>query len=300
MCELAAENEKVCAITAAMPGGTGLLDFKKQYPDRLFDVGIAEEHAVAMAGGLAKQGAVPVVAIYSTFLQRAYDMILQDVCMLKQHVVFAVDRAGLVGEDGETHHGGFDVGFLRQAPSMAVLCPASLAELQDMMRWSVEKYDGPIAVRYPRGGDGAYMENAWSTSWKSGVHCHCKGKDVTIITYGTLINNAMEAATVLQKRGIQATVVRLLAVAPISAQKIVPFISENPTVVILEETYSGSGISQSLGLEIIRRRPDCRVHTIDLGRDYVTHGSINDLYQMCGLDADSIAAYVQEVLKVEN
>ena len=123
MCDLAAADSRVCAITAAMPGGTGLLDFKKRYPRRMFDVGIAEEHAMSMAGGLAKQGMCPVIALYSTFLQRSYDMILQDICMLKLHVVLAVDRAGLVGEDGETHHGVFDVGFLRQAPGMAVLCP---------------------------------------------------------------------------------------------------------------------------------------------------------------------------------
>ena len=137
MLTLAAQDEKVCAITAAMPGGTGLLEFKKQYPKRLFDVGIAEEHAVSMAGGLAKQGMKPVVAIYSTFLQRSYDMILQDVGMQRLNVVFAVDRAGLVGEDGETHHGIYDIGFLHQVPDMKVLCPASCEELQDMLQWAV-------------------------------------------------------------------------------------------------------------------------------------------------------------------
>ena len=126
MCELARKEPFLCAVTAAMPGGTGLLDFKKAYPQRLFDVGIAEEHAMSMAGGLAKQGMIPVVALYSTFLQRSYDMILQDICLQKLHVVLAVDRAGLVGDDGETHHGVFDVGFLRQAPGMTILCPASL------------------------------------------------------------------------------------------------------------------------------------------------------------------------------
>ena len=154
--ELAEKDTRICAITAAMPGGTGLLRFKEQFPQRIFDVGIAEEHAVSMAGGLAKQGMVPVVALYSTFLQRSYDMILQDICMLGLHVVFAVDRAGLVGEDGETHHGIFDVGFLRQAPGMVILAPASRAELADMLIWAVEEYNGPVAIRYPRGTDLAY------------------------------------------------------------------------------------------------------------------------------------------------
>ena len=139
MVELAAENKKLCAITAAMPGGTGLLKFRDQFPDRLFDVGIAEEHAVSMAGGLAKQGMVPVVAIYSTFLQRAFDQILQDISMLNLHVVLAIDRAGLVGDDGETHHGVFDVGFLGQVPGMTVLAPASLEEQKQMLRWAVEE-----------------------------------------------------------------------------------------------------------------------------------------------------------------
>ena len=147
MLELAKEEPKLCAITAAMPSGTGLLNFKKTYPERTFDVGIAEEHAVSMAGGLAKQGMIPVTAIYSTFLQRSYDMILQDISMLHLHAILAVDRAGLVGEDGETHHGIFDVGYLRQAPGMTVLCPVSTAELEDMLEWAVKHHDGPVAIR---------------------------------------------------------------------------------------------------------------------------------------------------------
>lgn len=138
MVSLAEKNEKVCAITAAMPGGTGLLDFQKRFPNRTFDVGIAEEHAVSMAGGLAKQGMVPVAAIYSTFLQRGFDQIMQDIALLHLHVVLAIDRAGLVGDDGPTHHGVFDVGFLRQMPGMRILNPASLAEQRDMLRWAVE------------------------------------------------------------------------------------------------------------------------------------------------------------------
>ena len=133
MLELAARDPRVCAITAAMPGGTGLLGFMRRYPKRYFDVGIAEEHAVSMAGGLAKQGMVPVAAIYSTFLQRSFDQILQDVCMLHLHVVLAIDRAGLVGDDGPTHHGVFDVGFLRMAPGMLILAPVNFAEQRDML-----------------------------------------------------------------------------------------------------------------------------------------------------------------------
>ena len=155
MIELAQKNDKVCAITAAMPGGTGLLNFQKQFPKRTFDVGIAEEHAVSMAGGLAKQGMIPVLALYSTFLQRGYDQIMQDIALLQLHVVLAIDRAGVVGDDGPTHPGVFDIGFLRQVPGMRILNPVSLAEQQDMLRWAVEECTGPVAIRYPRGTEGS-------------------------------------------------------------------------------------------------------------------------------------------------
>ena len=214
MTEMAENNPKICAITAAMPGGTGLLDFKKTYPDRLFDVGIAEEHAVSMAGGLAKQGMTPVVAVYSTFLQRSYDMIMQDVALQKLHVVFAIDRAGLVGEDGETHHGVFDVGYLRQMPGMRVLCPGSCAELEQMLEWAVNEYDGPVAIRYPRGGDQDYSENAWIGA-EEPVHVHREGKNAVLVTYGPFLKNAMQAAEKLEQNGISASVIRLLQVNPI-------------------------------------------------------------------------------------
>jgi 1-deoxy-D-xylulose-5-phosphate synthase len=280
-----------------MPGGTGLLEFKEKFPKRLFDVGIAEEHAVSMAGGLAKQGMTPVVALYSTFLQRSYDQILQDVAMLKLPVVLAVDRAGLVGEDGETHHGIFDVGFLRQAPGMTVLCPASCKELEDLLQWAVEGQNGPVAIRYPRGGDRSYKDSAAASG---AVHCHRSGEDVTIITYGTLIENALEAAKLLEERGISATVLRLLKIAPLPVEEIIEQISEKHHVVILEEICGGSGIRSDLALALRRRLPDCLVDGIDLGHQYVTHGNINQLYEHYGLDAKSVADFVQEGLKVEN
>ena len=259
MCALAEKDSRVCAITAAMPGGTGLLEFKKEFPDRLFDVGIAEEHAMSMAGGLAKQGMIPVIALYSTFLQRAYDMILQDICMLKLHVVLAVDRAGLVGEDGETHHGVFDVGFLRQALGMTVLCPASIAELGDMLQWAALSFDGPVAVRYPRGGDRGYTESVWQGDLEKTLHCHRQGKDVTIIAYGTMINNALDTAQELSARGIQATVLRLLCVSSLPVKEIVSNMSDSHNIVIMEETCHGSGICQDLSYELHRICPDCRL-----------------------------------------
>lgn len=299
MLALAAGNERLCAITAAMPGGTGLLDFKKLYPKRTLDVGIAEEHAVSMAGGLSKQGMTPVVAIYSTFLQRAYDQILQDVAMLGLHVIFAVDRAGLVGEDGETHHGVFDVGYLRQVPGMSILCPASRAELQTMLTWAVNICNGPVAIRYPRGGDREYIGTAWS-GLHSGVCCHRKGRGVAIITYGTMLQNAMDAAAKLELEGIHITVLRLLTVAPLPVSQILEYLQDIHHIIVVEETCAGSGIREALSWELSQCNADVSVSGMDLGCDFVTHGSVNMLYKHYGLDADGISSRVRGVLKVEN
>ena len=296
MVELARKDNRVCAITAAMPGGTGLLNYMNQYPQRLFDVGIAEEHAVSMAGGLAKQGMVPVVALYSTFLQRGYDQIMQDIAMLRLHVVLAIDRAGLVGDDGPTHHGVFDVGFLRQVPGMTILCPVSLAEQQRMLRWAVEDYDGPVAVRYPRGGEGAYAGSDWQGMEGSLVKCHRRGRHVTLVTYGTMLDNVMEAADRLARQGIEATVLRLLSASHLAVEEILENMCEHAPVIVAEEVCSGSGIKEALAWELTRRRHDCRVFGIDLGADFVTHGNQKKLYECCGLDPDSIAAYTREVL----
>ena len=292
MVNLAHRNEKVCAITAAMPGGTGLLDFKQAYPTRLFDVGIAEEHAVSMAGGLAKQGMVPVVALYSTFLQRSYDQILQDIAMLKLHVVLAVDRAGLVGEDGETHHGVFDVGFLRHAPGMTILAPASCAELSEMLTWAVEKCQGPVAVRYPRGGDGGYTASAWDAG--SGVTAHRHGTDAAIITYGTLVNNAMDAADILSEQGTDISVIRLTRLNPLPNSALEAALSGHRNILIAEEACAG--IREALAWELRTIMPECRIDGVDLGSQYITHGSIAELYHKHGLDAASLAGRIREVL----
>ena len=289
MLELAQRNHRLCAITAAMPGGTGLLDFKKKYPNRLFDVGIAEEHAVSMAGGLAKQGMVPVVALYSTFLQRAYDMILQDICMLHLHVVLAVDRAGLVGEDGETHHGIYDVGFLRHAPGLTLLAPASRAELKDMLCWAVEQYDGPVAIRYPRGGDEAYQDSAWNPN--TTVVNHRRGKDAAILTYGRLINNAIAAADSLAQQGIDVSVIRLTCLAPVDYSVLEKKLEGIKNVIIIEET--GVGIRDAVAFNL---GAEYSVSCVDLGCGYVPHGKVSQLYEKYGLDPVSIANKVKEVL----
>lgn len=295
MVELAGEDPRVCAITAAMPGGTGLLKYMNTYPERLFDVGIAEEHAVSMAGGLAKQGMVPVVALYSTFLQRSYDQIFQDIAMLHLHVVLAIDRAGLVGDDGPTHHGVFDVGFLRQVPGMLILSPASLAEQRDMLRWAVKEYDGPVAIRYPRGGEGCYSGSDWNG--RSGdVACHRKGDDVTLLTYGSMLTNVLEAADQLAQQGIEATVLRVMTLSDIVSEEIVKAMSRNKLLVVAEEVCTGSGIREALAWDMRKVCPECRVEGLDLGPDFVTHGNQKKLYESLGLDGKSIAEAVKGVL----
>lgn len=295
MVSLAQNNPRVCAITAAMPGGTGLLGLMKQYPERLFDVGIAEEHAVSMAGGLAKQGMIPVVALYSTFLQRGYDQIMQDVAMLHLHVVFAIDRAGLVGDDGPTHHGVFDVGFLRQMPGMLLLNPVSLAEQQDMLRWAVEEYNGPVAIRYPRGSEGSCTTSHWK-GLDSGVVSHRQGKDLAFVTYGSMLDNVISAAEILSRQGVEATVLRLLNLTDLHTREIMEQMGERKTVVVVEEVCGGSGIREALAYELMQLCPSCRVTGRDLGRDFVTHGDKKKLYENCGLDAESLAAFAKEVV----
>lgn len=301
MIRLAEQTENLCAITAAMPGGTGLLEFMKRFPNRLFDVGIAEEHAVSMAGGLSKQGMIPVIALYSTFLQRSYDMILQDICMLNLHAIFAIDRAGLVGEDGETHHGVFDVGFLRQAPNLKILCPASCAELSDMLRWAVNGQKGPVAIRYPRGGDRGEFCSAWpqTVDATGELCCHQNGDDVTIVTYGTMVQNALEAAQILHDNGVEATVLRLLSLSPLPIEKIIANLSATPSVFVLEEACC-SGIRPEIASKMHLQISKCKVFGADLGNQFVPHGSITQIYRQYGLDAQSVAKSIMEVISNEN
>lgn len=289
LCALAKSDPRICAITAAMVSGTGLQAFSESYPERCFDVGIAEEHAVSMAGGLAKQGMIPVVAIYSTFLQRAYDMILQDVAMLDLHVVFAVDRAGLVGEDGETHHGVFDVNFLRSVPNMQILCPANQAELELMLRSAVEEMQGPVAIRYPRGSDGAYTQVAQEPVLR-------RGSDITLVSYGTLINSVLEAAELLGAQGISAEVIKLSSIKPISLSAISASVRKTHRLLVAEEAVctgcAGKEIAASLRAEGVR----FHYRLSNLGDQFVTHGNVQALYRHVGLDGASLTEAAREVL----
>ena len=292
MLNLGRVEPRLCAITAAMPQGTGLSAFSKAYPQRTFDVGIAEGHAVSMAGGLAKAGMIPVVAIYSTFLQRAYDMIIQDVAMLHLHVIFAVDRAGLVGEDGETHHGVFDVGFLRQIPGLTILCPGCRSELKEMLIWAVRKCTGPVAIRYPRGGDGAFLTAGRETLFRV-------GRDITIVTYGTMINQVISAADQLALRGIEAEVLRLRTIKPLDMEAVTTSVRKTGRLLVVEEA-EGVG---SVGHELIEKLSQRGVPVIysgqNIGDRFVTHGAMAELYRHLNLNAEAIVRRAEEVVHRE-
>ena len=292
LCNLAREEPRLCAITAAMVGGTGLTEFARKFPERCFDVGIAEGHAVTMAGGLAKQGMLPVVAIYSTFLQRAYDMLLQDVAMQKLHVVFTVDRAGLVGEDGETHQGVFDISYLRSVPGMQILCPANQEELAFMLRKAVLEMDGPVAVRYPRGCDDAFTEIANGTVVR-------EGSDITLIGYGRLINNLLEAADLLERTGIRAEVLKLPSVKPIDMRPIAASVKKTGAMVVAEEAVCIGCAGKEIAASLRTSGIDVPTRLVNIGDRFVPHGSVSSLYRLLGLDAASLAQTAREVLRHE-
>lgn len=216
--QLAQEDKRICAITAAMKESTGLEQFSLEYPERFFDVGIAEAHAVTFSAALAQKGYVPVVALYSTFLQRAYDQIIHDVAIEKQHVVFAIDRAGIVGDDGETHQGVFDVSFLNHIPSMTVFSPSNYDELEKCFKKAVYEVDGPVAVRYPRGGVQEVKTNGIEYN---GFEIYGKEKtQILVVTYGRISNDALQAMELLEKENVSITVLKLIQVSPIPEESV--------------------------------------------------------------------------------
>ena len=290
--QLAAEDHRVCAITAAMVDGTGLSGFGRRFPRRFFDVGIAEGHAVAMAAGMAKQGLLPVFAVYSSFLQRGYDMLLHDVALQNLHVVFAVDRAGLVGADGATHHGGADVGYLAQIPGMTVLAPASYQELEDMLRRAVLDLNGPAAVRYPRGGEGAYRAG-WSGEAADRLRT---GADVTLVAYGTLIDEACLAGERLAaEAGISAEVIKLNRIAPLPVELALESVRRTGRLVAAEDCFAVGSVGERLSAALARAGVQAEIRLLNLEERIVPQGSVAQLRRSLGLDAQGIYEAAVEV-----
>lgn len=282
LCRIAERDQRICAVSAAMVSGTGLSEFDLKYPARMFDVGIAEEHAVTMASGLAGGGMLPVCALYSTFLQRGYDQLLHDVTLAKRHVVFGVDRAGLVGADGMTHQGTFDLNLLRSLPGFTVLEPASFAELRAALDQAIYHTEGPVAIRYPRGAEGRYKDCRFDTA----STLLRAGSDLCIVTYGVLINQALNAAEALERAGISAGVLKLNRLDGL------PELPELPGKLIFVEDCAGGALGPAYAAAI----KDKEVRLLNLGSGLVPEGTVDQQMHRFGIDADAIENTAKEMI----
>jgi 1-deoxy-D-xylulose-5-phosphate synthase len=295
ICELARKNPKITAITAAMPKGTGLSKFAKEYPDRFFDVGIAEAHAVTFAAGLAAGGMRPVVAVYSSFLQRGYDQIVHDVGLQKLPVVFAIDRAGLVGSDGETHQGIFDLSYLSSIPGMIVCAPKNQYELEDMLEYAFQQQN-PIAIRYPRGS--AYQElkedRAPIETGKSEVLVH--DSDILILAVGSMVPTALAVREKLVEAGQHASVVNVRFVKPFDHQCIKAMVCTHPLIITMEENVYSGGYGEQVAAYVGRTGLDAMVVPVAIPDIYVEHGNVEVLKESIGLDAESISDYILSIV----
>lgn len=292
MVRLAEENPSICAITAAMQSGTGLNEFSQKFPNRFFDVGIAEGHAVAMAAGMAKQGLKPVFAVYSSFLQRGYDMLLHDVGIQGLPVILAVDRAGLVGEDGETHHGLFDIAYLSSVPGITVCCPACFAELETMLEEAIHKTGGPIAVRYPRGGEESYIENHATGNAVRLRH----GTDLTIVSYGTLIGAVLETAERLLQAGIGCDVIKLNIICPLDMELVAESVAKTGRLLVAEECIAMGSVGERIAAQLLQRGiPVYSIALCNCGTLFLPHGTVRQLRELCGLNEDALFRKAMEV-----
>ena len=283
--ELANKDDKIIAIAAAMGTATGLLPFYDAHEDRYFDVGIAEEHAVVFAAGLAKSGYKPVVAIYSTFLQRSFDFLLEDIALQNLHVVFAVDRAGLVGADGETHHGIFDLSYLSMIPGMTVLAPADGYQLAEMLEFAVDM-EGPVAIRYPRGS--SECRHLRLRKFRGSNSVISEGKDVTIIAAGAMLDECIDAAEILRENGIDAGIINAAVIKPLDSTWAD---LKSRLVVTVEDNVQRGGFGEGFSNEF--RDAPYDILTIAIPDTFVEHGDIPSLRKECGIDAESIAKRIQ-------
>lgn len=291
LCAMAERDKKIVAITAAMASGTGLDQFARRFPGRFVDAGIAEGHAVAFAAGMAKQGMTPVFAVYSSFLQRGFDMLIHDVSLQGLHVVFGVDRAGIVGSDGETHHGIFDLSYLGTVPGMQILCPASFAELREQMEMAISEMQGPVALRYPRGGEGEYQ-----TASREEEQLIREGSDVTIVCCGIMVNEALAAARILENRGISAEIVKINLITQKDYPVTLASLEKTGRLIAAEEVCAAGCLgSRILSQACEKRIPFQAARLLNLGKGIVAHGDRKLLMRDAGIDAESIASAAAEL-----
>lgn len=299
--ELANTDKDIIGITAAMPDGTGMSTFAKAHPERCFDVGIAEQHAVTSAAGAAAVGLKPVAAIYSTFLQRAYDSVLHDICMQRLHVTLCLDRAGLVGDDGYTHHGVFDYAYLRSMPEMTIMAPKDENELRHMLKTAVD-YDGPVSVRYPRGsGVGVEISEPMHSLPIGKAEVLREGKDVCLWAIGSMVQSALQAADKLAEQGISAGVVNMRFAKPLDEELLLEHAAQYGKIVTLEEGVLQGGVGSAVleTLNAAKMLQKCQVLTLGIPDEFVLHGDKKLLFKDLGLDVETIAVKIAALVKEE-
>ena len=294
MVKLGQRNEKVVAITAAMPDGTGLKRFKNIYPDRFFDVGIAEGHAVTFAAGLAAGGMRPIFAVYSSFLQRAYDQVLHDVCIQNLPVVFAIDRAGLVGSDGETHQGIFDLSYLSTIPNMVVLSPKHKWELADMIRFGIA-YDGPVAIRYPRGSACDACPEFRSPVVYGKSEILYEEREIAVIFVGHMFGEALEVRKQLKEAGYHCSLVNARFVKPLDTEMLDHLTEQHKLIVTIEENVRSGGFGEHVTEYLMRTGSDTRVQILALPDEYIEHGNVEVLRKETGLDVETMTAKIRKL-----
>lgn len=295
MKKMGEREPKLVAITAAMTDGTGLKRFRNLYPERFFDVGIAEEHAVTFAAGMAKSGLKPVFAVYSSFLQRAYDQILHDVCLQNLPVVFAIDRAGLVGKDGATHQGIFDLSYLATIPNLTIMAPKNKWELSDMLKFAIAA-DTPMAIRYPR-GDACDLWKEKRAPIESGkAEVLCEGTEVALFAIGSMVETAWKVMEKLQERGISATVINARFAAPLDKECICGLAQKHRLLVTLEENVASGGMGEHVAALLMEEQSRIKLLRIAVPDTFVEHGDVDTLYRVLGMDADTVTNRICEGL----
>ena len=292
--KMASKNDKIVAITAAMPSGTGLNIFEKAYPKRYYDVGIAEQHAVTFSAGLAKGGMKPYFAVYSTFLQRGYDQVIHDVCITKKNVTFLIDRAGLVGNDGETHHGMFDLSYLNIVPNIIVMAPKDTQELELMMDLS-EKLNGPVAIRYPR-GNAYYLNKGEYKEIEVGKYEIIEdGKDIAILAIGNMVEHALKAKEILLEDNINPAIINARFLKPMDEKLLHELCKKYNTLVTIEDNVVSGGFGSRVNNFIMENNYNVKVDNIAISEKFINHGNIESLYEEVGLSSNSIASRIKKL-----
>ena len=293
---LAKENKKIVAITAAMSDGTGLSEFKNKYPERFFDVGIAEQHALGLAAGMAKEGFIPVVPIYSSFYQRAFDQVIHDICLQNLPAVLCVDRAGIVGQDGETHQGIFDLSFFSIIPNITIMAPKDFKELEQMLEYAIN-LKAPVVIRYPRGGESKEVKFEKNEEIKQGkAEILKEGKNVTIIAIGRMVEKALKVANILEQEGKSVEVINARFLKPLDKNTIMNSINKTKNVITIEDNILNGGLASHIeNLIVGNKLQEVKLQSYGWKDEFIKHGKVEELEKIYGLDEETIALNFRDV-----